>query len=199
LLNNTEVRDTVLSSAAHRYGFRINQIELRLYVGKFAAPTTRIHEDPIRDWCTAQNVGVGPIRVVSLSEVATTARRVAVSKTYRGNAALTAIKVLDAAGMLQPMDAVPRTDTAQHPAANERTRDEDANTTRATKGAHSRHPRWRSNTNHRLRDTFGQTMFSVIRQPAPTLLAGHTRHMRAALAVAPRWAQSVAIGVHLSD
>jgi len=39
-------------------------------------------------------------------------------------------------------------------------------------------------------------MFSVIRQPAPTLLAGHTRHMRAALAVAPRWAQSVAIGVY---
>jgi len=133
LLNNTEVRDTVLSSAAHRYGYRINQIELRLYVGKFAAPTTRIHEDPIRDWCTAQNVGVGHIRVVGLSEVATTARRVAVSKTYRDNAALTAIKVLDAAGMLQPMDAVPRTDTAQHPAANERTRDEDANTTRATK------------------------------------------------------------------
>ena len=50
--------------------------------------------------------------------------------------------------------------------------------------------------NDRLGDTFGQMMFSVIRQPPSTLLAGHTRHMRAALAVAPRWAQSVAIGVY---
>ncbi len=89
--------------------------------------------------------------MVGLTEVATIARRVAVSKTYRDNAALTAIKVLDAAGMLQPTDAVPRTDTARHAAANERAPDEDADTARATTGTFSRHPPWRSNTNHRYR------------------------------------------------
>jgi len=134
LLNNTVVRDTVLTAAAHRYGYRADQVEFRLYVGGFAAPTTRSHEDPIRDWCAAQNVGVGPVRVVGLTEVATIARRVAASKTYRDNAALTAIKVLDAAGMLQPTDAVPRTDQARHAAANERARDEDADTACATTG-----------------------------------------------------------------
>jgi hypothetical protein len=104
LLNNTVVRDAVLTEAGGRYGYRSDQIELRLYVGKFAAPTTGLHEVQIRDWCAAQNVGAGPIRVVGLAKVATIVRKVATSKTYRNNAALTAIKVLDAAGMLRDMD-----------------------------------------------------------------------------------------------
>jgi len=159
LLNNTVVRDAVLTAAAHRYGYRPDQVELRLYVGKFAAPTTRSHEDPIRDWCAAQNVGVGPVRVVGLTEVATIARRVAVSKTYRDNAALTAIKVLDAAGMLQPTDAVPRTKRGTRPRTSmhvTKTRTRHA----LLQGTPSRHPPSRSNTNHRLRD-IGEGLVSM--------------------------------------
>ncbi len=43
-----------------------------------------------------------PDPVFGLKEVATAARRVADSKTYRDNPALVAIKVLEAAGMLTP-------------------------------------------------------------------------------------------------
>lgn len=75
LLNNIGVHDAVLTAAAHRYGYRHDQVELRLSVGNFAAPTTRKHEDPIRDWCAAQNVGIGPVRVVGLTKVATIAGR----------------------------------------------------------------------------------------------------------------------------
>jgi hypothetical protein len=103
LLNDRTVRDAVVAAAAERYGYRQDQVELRLYVGRFAAPTTGRHERAIREWCAGQVVGSGPIRVVGLAEVATTARRVAASKEYRDNAALTAIKVLGAAGMLCPL------------------------------------------------------------------------------------------------
>lgn len=102
LLNNTVVRDAVLTAAADRYGYRHDQVEFRLYVGRFAAPKAGHHERAIREWCATQRVGAGPIRVVGLAEVATIARRVATRTQYRDNAALTAIKVLDAAGMLHP-------------------------------------------------------------------------------------------------
>jgi len=36
LLNNPFVRDTVVQGAAARFGYQLTQIELRLYVGKFA-------------------------------------------------------------------------------------------------------------------------------------------------------------------
>ncbi|MGH3534658.1 MAG: hypothetical protein ACRDQG_08085 [Pseudonocardiaceae bacterium] len=105
LLNDPVVREAVLNAAAHRYGYRLDQVELRLYVGRFAAPKKGDHERAIREWCTAQRVGAGRIRVVGLVEVATIARRVASRKQYRDNAALTAIKVLDAAGMLRPPES----------------------------------------------------------------------------------------------
>lgn len=82
-------------------------MEFRLYVGRFAAPVTGRHEREVREWCASQVVGAGPIRVVGLHEVATIAREVACSKAYRDNAALMAIKVLDAADMLQPIVELP--------------------------------------------------------------------------------------------
>lgn len=104
LLNTPEVRDGVLEGASRRYGYSISQIELRLYVGRFAGSTTGVHEQAIREWCAAQHIGAGPIRVVGIRDVAHVARKVAASKTYRDNAALTAIKVLEAAGMLVDLD-----------------------------------------------------------------------------------------------
>jgi hypothetical protein len=103
LLNDPAVRDAVLLGACERYGYRSQQVEFRLYVGRFAAPSTGRHERDIREWCARQVVGAGPIRVVGLHDVAVTAREVARSRTYRDNAALTAIKVLDAADMLRDL------------------------------------------------------------------------------------------------
>lgn len=100
MINDPVVRDALLACAAARFGYPPGRIELRLYVGKFAGDKTGEHERRIRDWCACQVVGSGPIRVFGLKEVATAARRVADSKTYRDNPALVAIKVLEAAGML---------------------------------------------------------------------------------------------------
>lgn len=39
MLNDSDVRDQVIAGARERYGYSLKQIELRLYVGRFAGPT----------------------------------------------------------------------------------------------------------------------------------------------------------------
>jgi hypothetical protein len=41
LLNDEEIRTQVVAEAAERYGYRTEQVELRLYVGRFAGKTGR--------------------------------------------------------------------------------------------------------------------------------------------------------------
>lgn len=102
MINNPIVRAAVLDGASRHYGYSPDQVEFRLYVGKFAGGKSGEHERQIREWCTAQVIGRGPMKVFGLVEVARAARRVAASKTYRDNPALVAIKVLEAAPMLTP-------------------------------------------------------------------------------------------------
>lgn len=102
LINDPVVRGAVIDGASKRYGYPVDQIELRLYVGRFAGAKTGEHERLIREWAATQIVGAGPIRVFGLKDIIVTARQVALSKTYRDNPALVAIKVMDAAGMLIP-------------------------------------------------------------------------------------------------
>jgi len=98
LLNDPLIRETVVAAAAERFGFRPEQVELRLYVGKFAGAGSEVET---RAWCAGQRVGAGPIVVVGSSEVVAIVREVARSKQYRDNAVLATLKVLDAAGALQ--------------------------------------------------------------------------------------------------
>jgi hypothetical protein len=107
LLNRPEVRSTVVKAAAKLYGYRTGQVELRLYVGKFAGSGT--HEEKIRKWAKRQRVGSGPIGVFGLREVIGEVRQAAVRTEYRDNPVLVTMKVVAAAGMLpEPIsDAVP--------------------------------------------------------------------------------------------
>ena len=100
LLNNPNVRRAVLRGAAKRFGYKASDVELRLYVGKFAGASQGQHEARIRDWCAHQRAGAGPIRVLGVKEVVSQVTAVATSKQYRDNAALVAMKVLAAAGAL---------------------------------------------------------------------------------------------------
>lgn len=97
LLNNLDVREAVVAGAAERFGYDLSQVELRLYVGKFAGGG---HEGRIREWCASQHVGAGPIRVVGAPEVVSVVREVAGSKTYRDHPVLATLKVLEATGSL---------------------------------------------------------------------------------------------------
>jgi hypothetical protein len=98
LLNRPEVRGKVIKEAAKLYGYRTRQVELRLYVGRFAGKGA--HEDQIRKWARRQRVGAGPIGVYALKDVVGTVRAAAAHTQYRDNPVLVTMKVLEAAGML---------------------------------------------------------------------------------------------------
>jgi hypothetical protein len=100
LLNNDDIRRQVVEGARDRYGYSLDQIELRLYVGRFAAPTKGTHETAIRVWATEQHVGAGPIKVFGLGEVVGAVRAAAERKQYRDDPVLVTLKVLQAAGQL---------------------------------------------------------------------------------------------------
>ena len=100
LLNHPEIRRKVVKEAARLYGYPTGEVELRLYVGRFAAPTTRVHEEKIRRWAKTQRVGGRPIKVLGLDDVVGSVREAASHKQYRDNPVLVTMKVLEAAGML---------------------------------------------------------------------------------------------------
>jgi len=103
MLNDPPVRSGVIRGAAKTYGYRVKQVELRLYAGKFAAPTLGTHEGKIRAWCNLQHAGGGPIRVFCAADVVASVRNLATKKQYRDNPVLATLKVLDAAGSLIPI------------------------------------------------------------------------------------------------
>jgi hypothetical protein len=103
LLNDPDVRSQVVAGACERYGYAESQVEMRLYVGRFAAPSKGENERRVRAWAATTEVGSGPIKVYGVKEVVATVRRVASSKQYRDDAGLVALKVLDAAGHLKPL------------------------------------------------------------------------------------------------
>lgn len=97
LLNDALVRETVVETAAERFGYPEEQVELRLYVGKFAGAG---NEEAVREWCSHQSVGRGPIQVVGAGAVVDAVREVASSSQYRDSAVLATLKVLEATGAL---------------------------------------------------------------------------------------------------
>jgi hypothetical protein len=91
LLNDIDLRASVINEACLRYGYSEDQVELRLYAGKFAGKNG---ENEVREWAATQIVGSGPIRVFGVKEVVADVKELAASKTYVDNPALVAVKVL---------------------------------------------------------------------------------------------------------
>lgn len=101
ILNNKDVRRSVLLQAAQRYGYRPNQVQFGLYVGRFAGPSLGTHEQQVRKWCRQQRIGTGEIEVFSLSDMVETVVNAAVSaKEYRDNSVQMTMRLLKAAGLL---------------------------------------------------------------------------------------------------
>lgn len=94
MLNRTEVRDGILASASSRFGYRPDQIEFRLYAGHFNSVNQELLT---REWCGSQIVGSGPIQVFSIDQIVKSVLAQAGNSTYRDNAALVALKVLNEA------------------------------------------------------------------------------------------------------
>jgi hypothetical protein len=99
LLNDPVIREGVAAGAAERYGYRIEQVSLRLYVGKFAG-ADGADETAVRAWCERQRVGAGTIEVVGLRQVVEKVRAVAQQRTYINDPVVVSMKVLSAARLL---------------------------------------------------------------------------------------------------
>lgn len=99
MLNDVWLRHEIVRMAAEKYGYKINQVELRLYGGKFMGGENGVAI--VKEWAARQRVGAGSIAVFTGAEIASIVLKMAESKTYRDNAVLMTVKVLLAAGMIK--------------------------------------------------------------------------------------------------
>ncbi len=103
ILNDINLRSSIVRQAAKRYGYSTRQVQLSLFVGRFAGPTKGDHERHVRDWCRRQRTGAGSIHVHSLSDMVDTVVEAAITgRQYRDNPVLVTMKLLQAAGLLSP-------------------------------------------------------------------------------------------------
>ncbi len=105
LLNDKVVRKRVVTEAAKRYRYRPDQVQLRLYVGRFSGRKAGEHEQRVRAWAAKQRVGCGPIKVVGVREVVRDVREAASDTQYRDSAVLVTLKALQEAGQFESENA----------------------------------------------------------------------------------------------
>jgi hypothetical protein len=98
LFNDSEVRRGVVAKAAERFGYRVDQIELRLYVGKFQNEKER---QAISDHLGRILAGRGPIKVIALNEIIAALLGVIESKTYFNDPVVITLKALQHAKLLE--------------------------------------------------------------------------------------------------
>jgi hypothetical protein len=100
LLNDEVVQTRVVAEAVKRYRYRPDQVQLRLYVGRFSGRKAGKHEQRVRAWAAKQHVGGGPIEVIGVQEVVRVVREAADDTQYRDSAVLVTLKALQEAGQL---------------------------------------------------------------------------------------------------
>lgn len=98
LFNDNEVRQGVIAKAGERFGYRVNQIELRLYVGKFQDEKER---QAISHHLGGIQAGRGPIKVIALKEIIAALLGVIESKTYFNDPVVITLKALQHAKLLE--------------------------------------------------------------------------------------------------
>ncbi|MGA2877190.1 MAG: hypothetical protein ABSE82_16865 [Nitrososphaerales archaeon] len=101
MLHDKSIRKSMILQAAKRFGYRQDQVQLGLYVGRFSGPSKGDHEDRVRRWCRTQRAGAGEIEVCSLSDMVEIVVKAATdAKQYRDNPVLVTMRLLNAAGLL---------------------------------------------------------------------------------------------------
>jgi hypothetical protein len=103
ILNDIEIRRSIVRQAAKRYGYKYSQVQLGLFVGRFSGPTVGEHERRVRVWANRQRGGTSPILVLSLADMVDTVIHAATdAKQYRDNPVLMTMRLLNAAELLKP-------------------------------------------------------------------------------------------------
>lgn len=92
LFNDSQLRNSVKAVAAERYGYELDQIKLRLYVGKFAGGD---HRERI-----VEHLARLDVEVKGLEEIVDAVLTAAESKTYTDDPVFMTVKALKAAHRL---------------------------------------------------------------------------------------------------
>lgn len=91
LFNEPDVQAGVITAACERFGYAPEQIELRLYVGKFKSETAR---QAITQHLAKPPAGLRPVRVIGLDEILDRVLAVVESKTYFNDPVIMTLKAL---------------------------------------------------------------------------------------------------------
>lgn len=99
IFNDYILRRRIVEQAANRYGYKVDQVELRLYVGNFRNENCRIKIE--------KHLAEKQTKVIGLSEVVELLLDVSKSKTYTDDPVVMTIKALSAAGVIDQSYGVP--------------------------------------------------------------------------------------------
>ena len=91
IFNDADLRSRIIAEAANRYGYQTQQVELRLYVGKFRNADDKA---AITDHLGKMKAGKGPIRVIPLENILGSVFQVLDSRTYVNDPVISTLKAL---------------------------------------------------------------------------------------------------------
>lgn len=91
LFNEHDVQAGVIRAACERFGYAPEQVELRLYVGKFRSEAART---AITEYLAVPVPGLRPVRVIGLQEILDGVLAVVESKTYFNDPVIMTLKAL---------------------------------------------------------------------------------------------------------
>ena len=99
--NNPEIQQGVIEKACERFGYKPNQIELRLYVGKFkGAAQGAAARKAIASHLANPPDGLRPVTVLGLDDIVPKLFQLLQSKTYTNDPVVMTIRALRHAGII---------------------------------------------------------------------------------------------------
>lgn len=99
--NNPEIQQGVIEKACERFGYKPEQIELRLYVGKFkGAVQGAATRQAIAKHLASPGKGLRPVSVLGLDDIVPKLFELLQSKTYTNDPVIMTLRALSSAGAL---------------------------------------------------------------------------------------------------
>jgi hypothetical protein len=101
MINDVKKRSELIELAAEKFGYKVRDVEVRLYAGKYSGLTG---EQEIRDWAAKQILGGGPLQVVNALQLTKVINALAQESHYQNDVAIAFAKTLIEAQLIQARD-----------------------------------------------------------------------------------------------
>jgi len=98
MINDVKKRAELIELAAEKFGYKVKDVEVRLYAGKYAGLNG---ENEIREWASKQILGGGPLQVVNALQLSQVINALAQESHYQNNVAIAFAKTQIEAQLIQ--------------------------------------------------------------------------------------------------